>query len=225
VGWTVEAGADPAQISVDRTGQYLRTVYYVAGKVSMHQIGNDGRLQFAWEATSGRLTPNTSARIETGANTGPRHLVWHPKLDLAYLDNEQGSSVTVYRLDKELGVLRPGETVSTLPDGFAGTNACAEIKIHSTGKFLYVSNRGHDSIAMFAVSGDGQKLMPLGQHPTEQTPRSFDISPSGRHLIVAGEGSGKLAVYAIDKETGKLQPEHEYPVASRLWWVLALASQ
>jgi 6-phosphogluconolactonase len=255
---TVEAGDDPAQISVDSTGRYLLTAYYVAAKVSVHEIADDGKLstksrleiptaekahaivpsphqdfvfvphtgpnaifQFLWDSKAGKLTANKPERLETGDKTGPRHMVWHPRHDVAYVDNEQGSSVTAYKLDKTSGVLRPAHTASTLPRVFSGNNSCAEIKIHPTGKFLYVSNRGHDSLAMFAVSDDGLALTSLGQQQTERTPRSFDINPRGTHLIAAGEGSGKLAVYAIDAKIGSLSTKHTYDVAPRLWWVLA----
>lgn len=181
---TVEAGADPAQISIDSSGQYLLTAYYVAAKVSVHDIAEDGKLsprphqelptlekahaivlsprqrfvfvphtgpnaifQFNWDSTAGKLTPNKPDRLETGVKTGPRHLVWHPRYDVAYIDSEQGSSVTVYRMDATAGTLQPEMTASTLPAQFEGINACAELKIHPTGKFLYVSNRGHDSQA------------------------------------------------------------------------------
>ena len=89
------------------------------------------------------------------------------------------------------------QTLSTLPADFTGSNTTAEVKVHPSGKFVWVSNRGHDSLAGFAIDESG-KLAALGQTPTEKTPRSFDFSPDGRYLFGAGEGSGKLAVYQID---------------------------
>ena len=112
------------------------------------------------------------------------------------------------------------QTVSTLPKDFKGTNACAEIKIHPTGRFLYVSNRGHDSIACFKVDAQDGKLTAIGQEPTEKTPRSFDLDPSGKFLLAAGEGSGKLAVYRIDAEAGTLKRVQAYEVGKNPWWAM-----
>jgi 6-phosphogluconolactonase len=113
------------------------------------------------------------------------------------------------------------QTLSTLPDDFKGTNACAEIKIHPTGRFLYVCNRGHDSIAAFTIDGDG-KLTALGQFPTEKTPRSFDIDPSGKYLFAAGEPSGKLAGYRINAKSGELTRFATHDVGKMPWWVMAV---
>src|SRR5207248_8672660 len=101
------------------------------------------------------------------------------------------------------GTLKPLQTLTTLPGDFNGTNACAEIKLDPTGRFAYVSNRGHDSIAAFALAADG-KLSAIGQFLTEKTPRSFDIDPAGKYLFAAGESSGKLAGYRIDAKSGAL---------------------
>src|SRR6185369_4463270 len=112
--------------------------------------------QFAFDAKTGHLTANSPAKLTTPKGTGPRHLVFHPSRPIAYVANEQGSGVTAYALDTKAGTLRPLQTVSTLPKDFKGTNACAEIRIHPSGKFLYVSNRGHDSIACFALDEEGR---------------------------------------------------------------------
>jgi 6-phosphogluconolactonase len=111
-----------------------------------------------------------------------------------------------------------------LPKDFRGTNACAEIRVHPSGKFLYVSNRGHDSIAAFGVKDDG-KLAVLGQTATEKTPRSFDLDPAGKYLFAAGESSGKLAGYRVDPGTGGLTRLATYDVGKMPWWVLAVDLQ
>jgi 6-phosphogluconolactonase len=256
---TVPAGPDPAHLSVDATGRYLLAAYYVDAKVTVHEIGKDGRLsekplqsvptaekahavvldpsnrfafvphtgpdaifQFAFDARAGRLSASEPPKLTTPKGTGPRHLVFHPSKPVAYVANEQGGSVTAYAFDPKGGTLRPLQTVSTLPEGFRGVNACAEIRIHPSGKFLYVSNRGHDSIAAFALGEDG-KLSVIGQEPTEKTPRSFDLDPSGRFLFAAGEASGKLAAYAVDEKNGRLKRQEAYEVGKTPWWVLAVA--
>ncbi len=183
--------------------------------------GPDAIFQFTFDAGKGRLAANKAARLATPKGTGPRHLVFHPAMPIAYVANEQGGSVTAYALDAKGGTLKPLETVSTLPKEFRGSNACAEIRIHPTGRSLYVSNRGHDSIACFALDGEG-KITAIGQEATEKTPRSFDIDPSGRFLFAAGESSGKLATYGIDGKTGRLKRLKTAGVGKTPWWVLAL---
>jgi 6-phosphogluconolactonase len=183
--------------------------------------GPDAIFQFAFDAGTGRLTANSPARLRTPKGTGPRHLVFHPSLPVAYVANEQGGSVTAYALDPKRGTLRPLQTAPTLPKDFRGPNACAEIRVHPSGKFLYVSNRGHDSLAAFALGGAG-KLAALGQEPTEKTPRSFDLDPSGRYLFAAGEASGTLAAYGVDGRSGRLKKLAAYEVGKTPWWVLAV---
>jgi 6-phosphogluconolactonase (cycloisomerase 2 family) len=189
--------------------------------VFVPHTGPDAIFQFLFDASKGRLTANSPAKLTTPKGTGPRHLLFHPSRPLAYVANEQGSSVTAYALDPKGGTLRPLQTVSTLPGGFRRTNACAEIRVHPSGKFLYVSNRGHDSIAAFTLDDDG-KVSVIGQEPTEKTPRSFDLDPSGKFLFAAGESSGKLAVYAIDSNSGRLKKRETYEVGKRPWCVLAV---
>lgn len=191
--------------------------------VFVPHTGPNAIFQFTFDAEAGKLTPNAVPKIMTGENTGPRHIVFHPSLDIAYVDNEQGGNVTAYALDMKAGTLKPVQTISTLPEGFKGKNACAEIKVHPTGKFLYVSNRGHDSIACFKVDPKDGKLASLGQEPTEATPRSFDLDPSGKFLLAAGEASAKLAVYGIDGAGGTLKRLHAYEVGKQPWWVMAVA--
>jgi 6-phosphogluconolactonase len=159
--------------------------------------------------------------VETPKKSGPRHLTFHPSKPIAYVANEQGSSVTAYDLDTKAGTLSPRQTMSTLPKDWQGVNACAEIKVQSSGRFLYVANRGHDSIAGFTLDDDG-RMTPIGQTSTEKTPRSFDIDPSGKFLYAAGESSGKLATYKIDANTGSLKLVNTIDVGKTPWWVLAV---
>jgi len=145
--------------------------------------------------------------------------VFHPSLDVAYVSNEQGGSVTAYRFDKTSGSLAAQQTVSTLPSGFSERNACAEIKVHPSGKFVYVSNRGHDSIARFQIDGGTGKLTAQGQTATERTPRSFDLDPSGNRLYVCGEATNRIAACKIDQETGELRPLSTVSVGNMPWWI------
>ena len=189
--------------------------------VFVPHTGPDMIFQFTFNANTGRLSPNSPAKIQAPKGTGPRHLAFHPSKPIAYVDNEQGSSVTAYAFDDKKGTLKAIQTVTTLPADFKGTNACAEIKVHPSGRFVYVSNRGHDSIAVFALDDDG-KLSPIGHAPTQKTPRSFDIAPSGKYLFVAGESSGKLACYRIDPKKGELTQFATHDLGKMPWWVMAV---
>jgi 6-phosphogluconolactonase len=188
--------------------------------VFVPHTGSEAIFQFTFDAGSGRLAANSPAKLTTPKGAGPRHMAFHPAKPIAYVANEQGGSLTAYELDARAGTLKPLKTVSTLPAEFKGTNACAEIKVHPSGTFVYVSNRGHDSIARFALDNEG-KPTALGQTATEKTPRSFDIDPSGKYLLAAGESSGKVAVYRIDAKSGDLERLATYEVGKMPWWVLA----
>jgi 6-phosphogluconolactonase len=181
--------------------------------------GPNAIFQFAFNAATGELTPGNPPKLATPENTGPRHIAFHPRLDIAYIDNEQGSSVTAYRFDKTGGSLTALQTISTLPSDFQQRNACAEIKIHPTGRFLYVSNRGHDSVARFQLDERSGELSALGQTPTEKTPRSFDLDPAGKFLYVCGESTDRLVAYRIDRESGGLTQAATYSVGKTPWWV------
>lgn len=188
-----------------------------------------------WHAKTGEIAPQGIGPefFEAPKNSGTRHLVFHPTLErnrgvdcltqVAYVANEQGSSVTMYHaiLNPINWLLRPNQTLSTLPADFKGTNACAEIRLHPSNRFLYVSNRGHDSIAAFRIDEETGELTSLGQTPTEKTPRSFDIDPSGKFLFAAGESSGKLAAYRVNEVTGMLERTATYDVGKTPWWVMA----
>lgn len=175
--------------------------------------------QFRFDIATGKLTDAGKAP-GGAAKAGPRHLAFHPTRSLAFSSDESGNSITAYRYDVGSG-LKPVQTLSTLPEDFKGSNSTAEVKVHPTGKFVWVSNRGHDSLAGFRVGDDG-KLTAIGQVPTEKTPRSFEVEPDGRYVFGAGEGSGKLAVFKVDGETGKLTRTATVAVGKSLTWVLAV---
>ncbi|MGE3804036.1 MAG: lactonase family protein [Gemmataceae bacterium] len=175
--------------------------------------------EFNFDPKTGKLTE--AGKAPGGAEkAGPRHLAFHPKENLAFTSDESGSSITAYLFDAK-GGLKPAQTLSTLPADFKGKNSTAEVKVHPNGKFVWVSNRGHDSLAGFAIGADG-KLKAIGHTPTEKTPRSFDVDPDGRFVFGAGEGSGKLAVFRVDADTGKLTRLHTVDVGKSLPWVLAV---
>jgi 6-phosphogluconolactonase len=250
-------GENAAFVATDRTGRWLLSASYNAGKVAVHRLKSNGIIetpavetietaktahcigidrdnkfvfvphvapnaiyQFRLDAATGKLKDAGKAKGGTD-KAGPRHLAFHPSQKLAFTSDETGSSITAYRFDPSTG-LAPAQTLSTLPEVWKGENTTAEVKVHPSGKFVWVSNRGHDSLAGFAIDGKTGNLTALGQTPTEKTPRSFDVDPDGRFLFGAGEGSGKLAVYQIDGGKGKLTRLHTYDVGKSLTWVMAV---
>src|SRR6266568_2313263 len=132
--------------------------------------------QFKFDAQTGHLTANSPPRVEPEERVGPRHYCFHPSRDLVYFLNEQGCSVTAYRLDPATGALTAAPTISTLPDGYTERNTCSQIHLTPSGRFLYVGNRGHNSIAGFAVDPATGHLTPAGHVPTEAVPSAFCLA-------------------------------------------------
>ncbi len=177
--------------------------------------------QFRFDENTGHLTPSSPLRLEQEERLGPRHFCFHPTQDIVYFSNEQGCSVTGYRLDTLTGTLSAFQTITTLPDGYTERNTCSQIQISSSGKFLYVPNRGHNSIAGFSVDASTGRLTAIGQVSTEAVPSAFSLDPEGNFLFAAGSASGRLASYRINGDTGELTPLETYSVGQRPMWVLA----
>jgi 6-phosphogluconolactonase len=177
-------------------------------------------MQFRFDAQTGNLTPNSPLRVEQAERVGPRHYCFHPTQDVVYFSNEQGCSVTGYRLDTATGALSATQTITTLPDGYTPRNTCSQIHLTPSGRYLYVGNRGHNSIAGFAVDPSG-RLTAIGQASTEPVPSAFCLDPLGHFVFAAGSASGRLASYRINGETGTLTPLTTYAVGQRPQAVLA----
>jgi 6-phosphogluconolactonase len=161
-------------------------------------LGADRVFVYRFDAERGALEPHAAALLAPGS--GPRHLAFHPNGKLLYVINELSSTITAFRY--EAGVLSALETITTLPDGFSGTNSTAEVEVSPDGRFLYGSNRGHDSLAVFRVDGTG-RLTPAGHFPVGgKTPRHFAIAPGGRFILAGHQGSGTIAVLRIDGASG-----------------------
>jgi 6-phosphogluconolactonase len=171
--------------------------------------------QFRFDAQTGRLTPNSPFRVEPPERLGPRHYCFHPSLDIVYFSNEQGCSVTRYRLDRATGALSALQTISTLPVGQTMRNTCSQIHLTPSGRFLYVGNRGHNSIGGFAVDSDSGQLTASGHVSTEAVPTAFAVDAAGHFLFAAGTATGRLASYRINNETGALTPLETYAVGQR----------
>ena len=251
-------GADPAYITVDRSGKYVLVANYTGGSVAVFPVLEDGRLgeasafiqhtghgadperqegphahsidlspdnRFAivddlgldetlvykFDSAKGSLSLNdpqvytTLAKADPGA--GPRHFAFNPNGKFAYVVNEIQSTVSVFSYDGAAGVLRRLQTISTYPKDFSGHNDDAEIEVLPSGKFLYASNRGHDSIAVFAIDPQKGTLTLIEYASTKgKTPRSFEIAPGGSLLFAANEKSNNIVVFSIDNKTGRLTP-------------------
>ncbi len=174
--------------------------------------------QFRFDADTGALTPNSPLEVAQDGDLGPRHFCFHPTLDVVYFSNEQGCSVSAYQID-EGGRLTAMQTASTLPDGVTERNTCSQIQLSPSGDFLFVPNRGHNSIAGFAVDAEG-RLTPAGHAATEAVPSAFSLDPAGRFVFAAGSATGQLASYRINGDTGELTPLDTYAVGERPMWVL-----
>ncbi len=170
-------------------------------------LGLDKILVYRFDAAQGTLVPNDPPAAVVAPKSGPRHFAFHPNGRSAYVINEIASTVTAFRYDPEKGTLALLQSLSTLPEGFTGNNSTAEIQVHPSGKFLYGSNRGHDSIAIFQINPESGRLTPAGHQATGgKTPRNFGIDPTGTFLIAANQDSDNLVVFRIDPETGRLTP-------------------
>lgn len=170
-------------------------------------LGLDKLMVYRFDGKEGRLTPNEPPFASSAPGAGPRHFDFHPTGKFAYLINEMASTVTAFTYDAQAGKLQAFQTVGTLPQDFQGNNTTADIHVHPSGKFLYGSNRGHDSIAVFSLDPSSGKLT-LVQHQSTQgkTPRNFGIDPSGTFLLAANQDSHNVVVLRIDPATGRLSP-------------------
>jgi 6-phosphogluconolactonase len=183
-----------------------------AGKfVFVCATGPNQIAQFAFNETTGKLTPNDPATVMSGPGE-PRHLAFHPNEQWAYHINERTSAVVSWKYDKATGKLIDPEVLPGLPAGFSGSNSGAHVVVHPNGNFVYSSNRGHNSITIWAVNATTGRLTQKGRETGMiSTPRDFGVDPTGTFLIVANQGSGNAVVYRI-KPDGTLTREGS-PVA------------
>jgi 6-phosphogluconolactonase len=170
-------------------------------------LGLDKVLVYRFEAKRAALTANDPPFGAVPPGAGPRHLVFSPNGKFVYVINEMGSSLTTFAYDSKRGGLKELQTTSTLPEKFDGENTCAEVQVHPSGKFVYGSNRGHDSIAVFAVDGKSGKPTLVEHQPTQgETPRHFALDPTGAWLLAENQASDNVVVFRIDGQTGRLKP-------------------
>jgi 6-phosphogluconolactonase len=155
--------------------------------------------------TNGALTPDENPWAALKPGSGPRHIAFSPDGRHAWVISEMASTLTTFDYDPERGALKEEQTVSTLPADFNGKSTCAEVAVHPSGKFVYGSNRGDDSIAVFAVEASRGRLQWVERQSTRgKTPRGFAIDPTGQYLIAANQDSDSVVVFRINPKTGQL---------------------
>jgi len=173
-------------------------------------LGLDKVFVYRLNPAEASLVPNQPPYALVKPGSGPRHLVFHPNGRYVYVINEMGSSLAVFDYEAEQGVMKPVQTISTLPADFQGQNTCAEVQIHPSGKFLYASNRGQDTIASFAINSHNGNLAYLRSVPSGgKTPRHFVFDPSGMWLLAENQDSDNVVVFRVDNSTGRLSPTGE----------------
>jgi 6-phosphogluconolactonase len=189
-------------INVDPSNHYVFAADLGLDKVLIYRL--DGH---------GKLTPNEPPYAKVAPGAGPRHFAFHPSGKFAWVINELGNTVTGFSFDANKGSLTEIESMTTLPKDVTDKSYTAEVVVHPSGKFLYGSNRGHDSLAIFKIDQDTGKLTPAGHQPTGgKTPRNFAIEPTGQYLLAENQASGTTVVFRIDGNTGALKQVGE-PVA------------
>src|SRR5271166_1521788 len=192
------------------------TVFDPSGRfIAVPDKGLDRVFVFHLDTANGKLTANDPPFVATRAGAGPRHIAFHPKMSLAYVINELGSSVTTYRFDPQRGSLQPIQIVPSIPPSYTGNNRGAEIAVGPSGRVVYASNRGHDSIGIFDVDQRGGTLTPVGWVPTHaKSPRFFCLDPAAQILYAANADEGfsneqntdTIVPFTINQANGMLTP-------------------
>jgi len=170
-------------------------------------LGLDRLMVYRFDAQRGTLEPNANPWLDTKPGAGPRHLSFHPEGRFAYLVNELDSTIAALSYDSRVGAFEPLQIAPALPPSFVGASTCADIHVDPWGRFLYASNRGHDSIVVHRIDKARGTLGFVGHESTQgATPRSFAIDPTGRFLLAANQDSDSIVSFRLDPDTGALQP-------------------
>jgi 6-phosphogluconolactonase len=170
-------------------------------------LGLDKVMIYKLDADKGTITANEPAFVKLAPGAGPRHFSFGVNGKYAYVINELNASVTAFAFEKASGTLTEIQSITTLPDDFDGPRSCAEIRVHPSGRFLYGSNRGHDSIAVYRIDpAKGTLTFVEHERAGIKTPRNFNIDPTGKFCLVANQGADSVVVFRIDQKTGSLEP-------------------
>lgn len=192
-----QTSSHPHDVVFDPTGRF----------VLLPDKGLDCIFVFRFDETSGRLSPAKSEPVKSRPGAGPRHVAFHPALPIAWVLNELDSTTTAYDWNRESGDLHPIQSISTLPTDFTGSNTAAEITVSPDGRFVYCSNRGHDSIAQYAANPETGLLTSAGWQSTQGNgPRFITLDPAGCFLYAANENSDTVVTFKVDADSGALSP-------------------
>ena len=190
--------------------------------------GPNAVAQFRFDEKTGHVTWNAPAFLSLTDHEGPRHLLVHPTLNMAYSADEQGASATAYRLDPSTGLLVKVQSISTVPSDykFRTEIACSELLIHPNGRLLFVVTREHDSIASFTIDQTTGRLTAADRVATEPGVRPLCIDPGGHFMAAAGSGgtAGRMVTYRLDASTGKMTPLDAYDAGNGPMWILMMRS-
>jgi len=190
-----QEGPHAHSVTLDAAGRFVFAADLGIDKIMVYRLAEP----------SGVLEPHEPPSVSLTPGSGPRHFAFHPNGRFAYVINELSNTVAVFAYDAVAGKLNQAQTVNTLPEDFQGNNSTAEVRVHPSGRFVYGSNRGHDSIAVFQADAETGRLTPAGHAATGgKTPRNFNIDPSGRYLLAANQDTGNVVAFAIDAVTGAL---------------------
>ena len=222
----LETGSGAHCFMTDPSNQYAFLPHIANGSGGIARLPVDRQVavnaiyQYRFNVATGRLTSNDPLVVPQGEEVGPRHYRFHPNKDLMYVSNEQDGSVTVYALDGAKGTLMPVQTISTLPDGYAGKKLCSQIQMHPAGTHLYVGNRGHDTIASFAIDGATGLLTATGWTEVDPVPRALSLDPTGNFLYVTGLDTGNIIGFRVDQQSGALARLETHAAGRLPMWVL-----
>ena len=170
-------------------------------------LGLDKVMIYKLDVDKGTITANDPAFVKVKPGAGPRHFAFGANGRYAYVINELAGTVTAFAYQPASGTLTEIQTITTLPDGFAGSSSCAEVRVHPSGRFLYGSNRGHDSIAVYRIDpAKGTLTFVEHERADIKTPRNFNIDPTGKFCLVANQGGNSVVVFRVDQKTGALEP-------------------
>jgi 6-phosphogluconolactonase (cycloisomerase 2 family) len=197
---TQQTSSHPHHCPFDRTGRYIVVPDKGFDKVFVYRL----------DAQRGTLVEGTPPSVASRSGAAPRHADFHPTRPWAYVINELDSTMTTYQFEPDKGVLKPIQVITTLPPSYTGNNSTAEVWVAPSGRFVYGSNRGHDSIVIFAIDQATGELTPVGWESTQgRTPRFFGLDPSGSYLYAANQNSDTVVIFRVDQATGRLSATKE----------------
>jgi 6-phosphogluconolactonase (cycloisomerase 2 family) len=197
---TQQTSSHPHHCPFDRSGRF----------VVVPDKGLDRTFLFRLDSERGKLVPGNPASVASRPGAAPRHVDFHPSEPYAYVINELDSTMTAFHFDPDKQTFKPIQTLPTLPSTYTANNSTAEVVVAPSGRFVYGSNRGHDSIVIFAIEKGTGMLTPVGWESTQgRTPRYFGLDPSASHLYAANQNSDNVVIFRVDEATGKLTPTKE----------------